>query len=305
LDYLNFATRAGDRHERSRQWRAVTRAVHAELDDDREASIRGGDLGELRICAVALGAHRVEADQRGAVGDESLAKFLFQEEGSSCIEQGGRSVTLAAGQWFAIDKQRPFCIQASGTGRQLALVLPARRVAGWNTAALAFAAPRSFLRGAGQVLHASIATAVVAAAGLGRRDRARLGEALAGLLNVAWDADPTAETVRTSGGRRAGVIDYVERNLADPDLDVARIAKALGYSKRSLHKLFVGDATTVSRLIWERRLEHCRLALLDPALARRSITEIAHHWGFSDSQHFSRAFKARFGASPRQFRNAH
>ena len=305
MDYLNFATRAGDRHERSRQWRAVTRAVHAELDDDREASIRGGDLGALRICAVALGAHRVEADQRGSAGDEPLAKFLFQEEGSSCIEQDGRSVALAAGQWLAIDKRRPFCMQASSAGRQLALVLPARRVIGWNAAGPALAGPQSFLRGAGQVLHSAIATAVVAAAVLGRRDRARLGEALAGLLNVAWDADPAAATMRTSGGRRAGVIDYIERNLADPDLDVARVAAALGYSRRSLHKLFVGDTTTVSRLIWERRLEHCRLALLDPALARRSITEIAHFWGFSDSQHFSRAFRARFGASPRQFRNTH
>jgi len=305
LDYLNFATRAGDRHERSRQWRSVTRAPHAELDDDREASIRGGDLGDLRICAVALGAHRIEADQRGSAGDAPLAKFLFQEEGNSRIEQDGRTITLATGQWCAIDKRRPFCLAASGSGRQLALVLPAQRVVGWNMAGQPLTAPQSFLRGAGQILHSSIAAAVHAAAGLGRRDRARLGEALAGLLNFAWDADPAVETLRTSGGRRASVVDYVERNLADPGLDVGRIAAALGYSKRSLHKLFVGDTTTVSRLIWERRLEHCRLALLDPALARRSITEIAHHWGFSDSQHFSRAFKARFGASPRQFRNAH
>lgn len=305
MDYLNFATRAGDRHERSRQWRAVTRAPHAELDDDCEASIRGGDLGELRVCAVALGAHRVEADLRCDAGDTPLAKFLFQEEGSSRIEQDGRTIVLAAGQWCAIDKRRAFCLEASGAGRQVAVVLPSRRVVGWNLAGQALAAPQSFLRGAGYVLHSSISAAVQAAAGLGRRDRARLGDALAGLLNMAWDADPALESVRTSGGRRATVVDYVERNLADPDLDVGHIAAALGYSKRSLHKLFVGDATTVSRLIWERRLEHCRLALLDPALERRSITEIAHHWGFSDSQHFSRAFKARFGASPRQFRNAH
>lgn len=305
MDYLNFATRAGDRHERSRQWRAITRAPHAELDDDREASIRGTDLGEVRICAVAMGAHRIEADRSCNGTDESVAKFLFQEEGVSRVEQDGRMVTLAAGQWCAIDKRRSFCMEAAGEGRQLALVLPSRRVAGWHDAAQPLGAPQSFLRGAGQVLYASIASAVHAAATLGRRDRARLGDALTGLLNVAWDADPTHETARTSNGRRAAVVEFVERNLANPELDVARIADALGYSKRSLHKLFADDTTTVSRMIWERRLEHCRLALLDPALARHSITEIAHHWGFSDSQHFSRAFKARFGASPRQFRNAH
>ena len=45
-----------------------------------------------------------------------------------------------------------------------------------------------------------------------------------------------------------------------------------------------------------------RDSLCDPALAARSISEIAVAWGFNDAAHFSRAFRARFGRSPRELR---
>jgi len=305
MDYLSFATRAANRRERSDQWRAITRAPHAELGDDREASIRGCDLGEIRLCSVALGEHRLES-ARGDYGAEEngLVKFLFLEEGECLVEQDGRSVTLGAGQWCAIDKTLPFSTAAPRSTRQLALALPKRRLAGWQGGIRqALVMPHGFLHGAGNVLHESAAAAINAATVLGRRDRARLGDALVHMLNMAWQADPEVAGARTRRARRHAVMDYVERNLVDPDLDISRIAQALGYSKRTLHKLFADDSTTLSRLIWNRRLEHCRQQLLDPAQARRSITEIAHSWGFSDSQHFSRAFKTRFGASPRDFRN--
>ena len=45
-----------------------------------------------------------------------------------------------------------------------------------------------------------------------------------------------------------------------------------------------------------------RRDLCDPALAARTISEIAFGWGFNDAAHFSRAFRARFGAAPRELR---
>ena len=39
-----------------------------------------------------------------------------------------------------------------------------------------------------------------------------------------------------------------------------------------------------------------------PALAHRTITEIAMGCGFGNSAHFSRAFKAYAGMSPSEFR---
>ncbi|HYY00693.1 MAG TPA: helix-turn-helix domain-containing protein, partial [Mycobacterium sp.] len=36
----------------------------------------------------------------------------------------------------------------------------------------------------------------------------------------------------------------------------------------------------------------------------RPISVIAHRWGFSDTGHFSRSFKAHYGSSPTDYRNA-
>jgi AraC family transcriptional activator of tynA and feaB len=37
----------------------------------------------------------------------------------------------------------------------------------------------------------------------------------------------------------------------------------------------------------------------------RPISVIAHRWGFSDTSHFSRTFKAHYGYSPTHYRNGY
>jgi len=95
---------------------------------------------------------------------------------------------------------------------------------------------------------------------------------------------------------------FMETHLAEPTLNPTEIANAVGISVRHLHRLFSGKGSTITDCIRERRLERCRMELCDPRSAERNITEIAFFWGFSDSAHFSRSFKRRFGVSPRTFR---
>jgi AraC-like DNA-binding protein len=82
----------------------------------------------------------------------------------------------------------------------------------------------------------------------------------------------------------------------------ARIAAAHGLSVRHVHRLFHESGDTVAAAIRRGRLDRCRADLEDPSQRARSVTEIALRWGFNDSAHFSRAFKARFGLSPRAAR---
>ena len=42
----------------------------------------------------------------------------------------------------------------------------------------------------------------------------------------------------------------------------------------------------------------------DDSQAGERITEIALRWGFNDMPHFSRAFRAAFGRSPSEYRQA-
>jgi AraC family transcriptional regulator, positive regulator of tynA and feaB len=96
---------------------------------------------------------------------------------------------------------------------------------------------------------------------------------------------------------------FIEGHLAEPTLGPAEVAAAAGISVRHAHRLFSRKGCTIADWIWRRRLEQCRRDLADPRLRERTITDIAFYWGFSESAHFSRSFKQRFGVCPRTFRS--
>ena len=95
---------------------------------------------------------------------------------------------------------------------------------------------------------------------------------------------------------------FIDEHLSDPGLRPAEIAAAADISIRHLHRLFSNSGSTLGDCIRERRLEQCRNDLANPGLSRKTITEIAFSWGFSDSAHFSRSFRKQFGLCPRTFR---
>jgi AraC-like DNA-binding protein len=80
------------------------------------------------------------------------------------------------------------------------------------------------------------------------------------------------------------------------------IANAYSVSVRCIHRLFSDAGTTLGEWLRESRLERCARDLRDPAHSAENITEIAFRWGFNESAHFSRCFKAAFGYSPRDYR---
>lgn len=97
---------------------------------------------------------------------------------------------------------------------------------------------------------------------------------------------------------------FIDSHLSDPDLGPDSIAAELHISPRYLHQLITRlIGKSVSLIIREKRLEKCRLALVNPQTANRSITQIMMEWGFGNSSHFSRIFKEKFGVSPRAYRN--
>ncbi len=96
--------------------------------------------------------------------------------------------------------------------------------------------------------------------------------------------------------------EYVKENLADPGLNLTSIAAAVGLSVSYIHKLFAREPTRLMQWVAARRLEACYRDLLSQQRSRDPISLIASRWGFEDHAHFSRAFKARFGMSPKQAR---
>ena len=100
---------------------------------------------------------------------------------------------------------------------------------------------------------------------------------------------------------RGRVLALVDSHLRDPDLRTVTLAQACNTSVRTIQNLFAGMGTTPSAYILERRL----VRAADRLVARpdASITDIAFELGFNDSGYFTRCFRQRFGAAPREWRS--
>ena len=135
---------------------------------------------------------------------------------------------------------------------------------------------------------------------LGSADRA-VAEHIAQLIQLCILDSSANDDERADSSRQLdgdAIRSFIERNLADPLLSLAHIAKRFGVSKRTLHRSFQSLCRgTVERYIWRSRLEQCARELTGST----SITEVAFKYGFSNSAHFSRMFRRPYGVSPRSF----
>ncbi|MDO5103114.1 MAG: helix-turn-helix domain-containing protein [Lautropia sp.] len=99
----------------------------------------------------------------------------------------------------------------------------------------------------------------------------------------------------------ANIERFILTHLSDGNLTPERIATGCGMSVRYLYKLLGAQDTSPNRLVYEKRLLAVYRQLADPRV-RQPIAELAYAHGFNDPAHFSRAFRARFGASPSEVR---
>jgi AraC-like DNA-binding protein len=119
-------------------------------------------------------------------------------------------------------------------------------------------------------------------------------------LLVAGDERASRDALGASLSDR--IVAHLELNALDPDLDAAGIAAAHGISVRYLYVVLRQRGILLGDWVREKRLEHAAHLLRDPASAHITISEIAQRSGFSDHPHFSRTFKKRYDASPREWR---
>ena len=97
---------------------------------------------------------------------------------------------------------------------------------------------------------------------------------------------------------RAAMERFIEQHLTSMAITPDRIACEHGVSVRTVNRIFSTTGDTVGGVIRSRRLAHARDELTTSGAHR----VIAHRWGFFDSSHFHRAFKASYGLSPRDYR---
>ncbi|PFD37747.1 AraC family transcriptional regulator [Bacillus thuringiensis] len=97
------------------------------------------------------------------------------------------------------------------------------------------------------------------------------------------------------------VQDYIELHIDNP-LSIEKLADVAGFSKFHFHRIFKGIVDEpLSRYVNRLKLE--RATNLLTYRLDMTITDIAYHFGFTDSAVFSRTFKSHYGISPSQYRN--
>ena len=97
-------------------------------------------------------------------------------------------------------------------------------------------------------------------------------------------------------------MNYISGHL-DRDLALEDIARAANFSEFHFHRIFkAATGETVFGFVRRLRLEWAANRLL--ANPRDDVTAVALDCGFSSSQNFAKAFRARFGTTPTAFRRS-
>lgn len=105
--------------------------------------------------------------------------------------------------------------------------------------------------------------------------------------------------------RVAEALGIIDAELQEPDLGAETLARSQRLGRRRLDQLFREElGVSVASYIASKRLLRAHELLVDPRHGKATITDIAFSVGFSDSGHFSRVFRARFGAPPSAVRQS-
>jgi AraC-like DNA-binding protein len=130
-----------------------------------------------------------------------------------------------------------------------------------------------------------------------------ISESLLSNIAVAYSRHFRQQSSKTLR-RIAEARQLIEAQLANPELTVEGLAATMNVSSRYLRGLFHGTEK-LSHYILRRRLEESANQLSSVLHQNRSITSIAFQCGFSNTAHFSRAFRKLFGTTPRDYRRKH
>lgn len=291
-------------------WRSLVssliEAAPSETEDvcDFHFDSRGYDLGKLNVAAFSSGAYRFRrtADQiRSNEVDHWM--LMLRRSGSVSSHCGNTGMTCAPGQLFLKSFAYPFEGHAS-SGEAVALYIAREQL-------LPFAAQLDRLNHRGL----TGITAQIAIEFLASMERLLplspvsdipifVETALIVIKGLAGQTDGCAgELARPAMVLRLETVKrYIQENLTSPNLEPDVICARMKISRRQLYYLF-DQLGGVSNYIRTCRLRAFHDAVANPT-EERPIHVLASAFGFSDAALFSRQFKAFFGYSPKEAREA-
>ncbi|HKS17612.1 MAG TPA: helix-turn-helix domain-containing protein [Bradyrhizobium sp.] len=273
-----------------------------------DAAFHGTPVGGLHLCRVQASPHSAERSSAGIsrTANATLV-FNFVLSGSLVAEQDGRVARLSAGDGTFCDADRPYRLHSHELFDLACIRIPRRSIAA-RVGHLHRLSAHNFSEHSevAPIVFAYLSRLVERASNLsgsaGLKVSQNFTELLIAMVAEFAESQPLPLT-EYRGLALTRVKEIVERHLNEPDLTPATIASELKLSPRYINQLLEAEGTSLSRYIWARRLERAAQQLKDPALHGRSVSQIAMDNGFNELSHFSKSFRGRFGASPRDFRH--
>lgn len=272
-------------------------------DKDFSAKVQTNTFGSFRVidcicdpCAGERTSSNIGRD------DEELVAIQLVVYGTEKILLGDEEYSLGAGDIIVWDNTQRMKFEVQEKLHKVSAILPLQRLKDWMPTSWK-AMPRKIAAG---TPHNAVLNSFLMPLSRTDFDGSRMNDdalseaAVAMLANSAANLSDFGETSVRSRQLRL-IKTHIDHRLKDADLTLETIAKSNGISLRYLHRLFSETGETVSQYVMARRLDRCRQDLCHPLMSR-SITELAHSWGFSDAAHFSKRFKMAYGSSPTDYK---
>jgi AraC-like DNA-binding protein len=259
--------------------------------------------GQTEVVNINAAWQRVSpnAHRSSARWDEEYLIVNTVKSGMLSIEQLGKTLALWPGDSALLDPQHMFTVSLHEPTRVSALRVPkpALRERGLRYSFPAVLCPNPALADVSAVREVML-NLTSQAGKASEALLARLGDQCIDLIDVFIDGgnEPVRRRSTTATVLRAKQL--IARRIGDPDLNAERIAAELNMSVSSLTRAFQASRLSTMRYVWSMRLERAARRLLADA-SHGAVKKIAYECGFANQAHFSRAFKARYGMTPREY----
>jgi len=294
------------REEYARQWLA---ADFQPLDGDHLINeFAGTEHSFLGVCTMR--GTPVHTFRSNDVQGEARDWLYFVVASGARLEtwQRGRASDLGIGQMALISNREPAWVRQTN-GSRWSVRIPQKLLKDiCRNFEDKMARPVTPSRELTKLLLHQMETANRFGPKLGPSENHLMAQHILDLVGLCLGADRDAAHAAEYRGLAAARFDAIRSDILQRigagDLSLAVIAAHHGVSARYIQHLFERAGTSFTTFVLEQRLRLAYRLLRDPGHQWRKVSDIAAAAGFPDISYFNRAFKARFGATPREVRAA-
>lgn len=274
---------------------------------DFRMSMQAVQVGELTLSHASLSEAEITTRVQQFSNKSARSYNIYTVNSLQNVVVGGQALDLTPGDFTLADSMVPSTIVTNEPYATIGITVPAHILRTYlpkpeRAIGVRFSGTEGLPKVVSTMLRDMWTTAERGATPcIGSKLMASLFEAFSACCDLSQPRVNAASGNATT--RRIQICESIQQHLRESELTVQFLAQKLGLSTRYIRMVFNDGGETIAQYIHRLRLEGCHRDLADPAWMDHSVSAIAYRWGFNSTAHFSRTFRATFGASPTQFRD--